>query len=664
MLKIRTTAGTSTLTDRSFTFHTQDINYDIDWGNDQTFEATGVSGNQSHTFPTAGVHTIRFRNLNDVYINSQAGRAKYISVEQWGTSVWNADMSNAFKKASNLTVKSGAGTPDLSAVTNMSQMFHGATSFNGGIGGWNTASVANMLGMFYEATSFNGDIGGWNTAQVTNMSYMFAGQDVFTSFNGDISRWNTASVKDMQIMFQNATSFNGDISRWNTAKVTDMSWMFLGAISFDQNIGEWNVETVTTMENMFRDVTLSIANYDSLLVGWNRQTLQTGVTFNGGYSKYHSEVAHDARTNMISETGHNWTMTDGGRVPPNRHAPAFVAGVVNTVTYAENNTRAVTTVIATDADVGQTVSLALTAGADVDLFIMTPAGELTFKTAPDYENPADMGGNNMYEVTITATDDGIPAMTATQALTITVTDVANEGGGGNSADDFVLKITTNPSINAVDRSFTFHTEDTSYDIDWNNDGIFEDTNISGNPLHTFPTAGEYTIRFRNLTNIRTGSQAGRAKYTSIEQWGTSVWNADMSQAFWGAYNLTMNSSAGTPDMSAVTNMQSMFSGATSFNGDIGNWNTASVTNMRRMFAGAEDFTQDIGRWNTASVTTMEDMFWGATSFDQNIGGWNVEAVTNMSYMFWGATSFDQNLGQVECRSGDEYDFYVQGRDFL
>ena len=119
--------------DKSFTFYTHDTNYDIDWNNDQTFESadTGVSGNQSHTFNTAGTHTIRFRNLNDVFINNQAGKAKYTSIEQWGTSVWNADMSDAFQGASNLIMNPNAGTPDMSAVTNMKWMFSGATSFNG-----------------------------------------------------------------------------------------------------------------------------------------------------------------------------------------------------------------------------------------------------------------------------------------------------------------------------------------------------------------------------------------------------------------------------------------------------------------------------------------------------------------------------------------------------
>ena len=99
-------------------------------------------------------------------------------------------------------------------------------------------------------------------------------------------------------------------------------------------------------------------------------------------------------------------------------------GTVATVAVAENQTE-VTTVVATDADTGQTVSFTLS-GADAGQFSITPAGELTFNTAPDYENPVDMGGNNEYEVTITATDNGMPEKMAMQTLTITVTDVTNE----------------------------------------------------------------------------------------------------------------------------------------------------------------------------------------------------------------------------------------------
>ena len=146
------------------------------------------------------------------------------------------------------------------------------------------------------------------------------------------------------------------------------------------------------MQGMFADVTLSLANYDALLTGWDEQNLQTGVIFDGGDANYNSDVAHVARENMISSDG--WIITDDGRAQPNVHAPVFVRGA--TVAYAENATTAVTTVVATDADAGQTVSFTLSGGADSTLFSISPTGVLTFNTAPDYEVPTDMGTDNVY----------------------------------------------------------------------------------------------------------------------------------------------------------------------------------------------------------------------------------------------------------------------------
>ena len=280
MLKVTTTAGTNA-NDKSFTFYTQDTNYDIDWNNDQTFESTDteVSGNQSHTFNTAGVHTIRFKNLNDVYINNQPDREKYTSIEQWGTSVWNVAMDSAFYGASNLIMNSNAGTPDMGLVTNMACMFREAASFNGDISGWNTSSVTNMSYMFYgdpnNLHAFNQDIGSWNTEKVTTMEAMFCRAG---TFDQDIGRWNTEKVTTMKDMFVRALLFNQDIGNWNTGNVTDMSRMFINAFAFNQDIGRWNVENVTDMQGMIQGA--SVFNQD--IGRWNvaKVTTMEGIFWN------------------------------------------------------------------------------------------------------------------------------------------------------------------------------------------------------------------------------------------------------------------------------------------------------------------------------------------------------------------------------------------------
>ena len=85
------------------------------------------------------------------------------------------------------------------------------------------------------------------------------------------------------------------------------------------------------------------------------------------------------------------------------------------------NTTAVTTLAATDADTGTTLTWSKNGGADADAFTLTTDGVLTFATAPDYENPTDTGSNNSYVVIVQVSD---ATATADLTLTVNVTDVA------------------------------------------------------------------------------------------------------------------------------------------------------------------------------------------------------------------------------------------------
>jgi surface protein len=95
--------------------------------------------------------------------------------------------------------------------------------------------------------------------------------------------------------------------------------------------------------------------------------------------------------------------------------------------------------------------------------------------------------------------------------------------------------------------------------------------------------------------------------------------------------------------SGVTNMDYMFSQATSFDQDISSWDVSQVTDMDWMFCGAMSFNQDISSWDVSKVTYMSNMFGRAKSFNQDISSWDVSQVTHMYHMFHDATAFNQNV---------------------
>ena len=137
-------------------------------------------------------------------------------------------------------------------VTNMREMFENRT-VSGNISYWDVSNVTDMSQMFIVATSFNGPIGDWDVSNVTNMNSMFAGAE---SFNQPIGDWDVSSVTRMGGMFATAESFNQPIGDWDVSSVTDMGYMVANAISFNQNLSSWSVDGVTVCDG-FSDNTPS-----------------------------------------------------------------------------------------------------------------------------------------------------------------------------------------------------------------------------------------------------------------------------------------------------------------------------------------------------------------------------------------------------------------------
>ena len=132
------------------------------------------------------------------------------------------------------------------------------------------------------------------------------------------------------------------------------------------------------------------------------------------------------------------TVTDVNDIAPVFGSPTGSANV--------NEATSTATVVfdanATDADgtpANNTITYSL-GGADLARFnINSATGEVTFAATPNFEAPADTGGDNDYDITVTASD-GVPAHDATQTVTITV---------GNLAPAFDTPADGNPAANEV-----------------------------------------------------------------------------------------------------------------------------------------------------------------------------------------------------------------------
>ncbi len=101
--------------------------------------------------------------------------------------------------------------------------------------------------------------------------------------------------------------------------------------------------------------------------------------------------------------------------------PSFTSAAA--ISVRENVIGAVYRPVATDANSDPITYGATIGGPDAARFVMNPVTrEIRFAASPNFEAPADAGGNNVYDISFTASD---ATGTTTQNVAVTVTNVAN-----------------------------------------------------------------------------------------------------------------------------------------------------------------------------------------------------------------------------------------------
>ena len=628
--------------------------YNIDWG-DGTI-SFNVTGDQTHTYASPGWHTVTISgDFTRIKLGDNTANAlKLVSIDQWGDMQWSS-MQLAFKNARNMVYRA-ADAPDLSRVTDMSQMFASANSFNSNISSWDVSRVTDMSRMFAHTVSFNGDISSWNVSRVTDMSTMFYNTPSFNqnisswdvsrvtdmswmfaqtaSFNQNLPSWNVSRVTDMRAMFYNAYDFNGDISNWNVSQVTDMSTMFDGASSFRQNLGAWYViPDNTIIEKDDAPGTVGHISAQNTFLDGQSPTYGIGT---GGDSALFSIAGSRLMLDAIpANRTHTVNVTSTGTFGTNNHhiLEINILGYVNrppTANAGPDQTIPEGSTVrlagsATDPDRDDILSYLWTHDSTLNITLANATSISTTFVAPQ------LNSDHTLTLTLTVTDQH--NATASDSMNVTIQDVPDP-------DSYFVTtwrtVSPNESITIPVGGST-----SAYHIDWG-DGT-KSSNVIGSQTHTYASPGDHIIKiYGNFSRIHLGGDESNArKLISIDQWGNIQW-ITMREAFAGATNMAYLATD-SPDLSSITDMSEMFTYASSFNGNISHWDVSRVTDMSGMFTGASSFNGNISHWDVSRVTNMKSMFTGASSFNQNLSSWDVSQITDMSTMFSGARAFNGNI---------------------
>ena len=155
-------------------------------------------------------------------------------------------------------------------------------------------------------------------------------------------------------------------------------------------------------------------------------------------------------------------------------------------------------------------------GVDSDEFNLDSNGTLTFKTAPDHENPSDANGDNIYEIRVTARDD----INASNILHIKVTVTDNDDEDNDTLSD------------NWERQY-FGNLDQNASGDYDNDGLTnaDEYNYDTNPTLTdtdgdgLSDSDEINIYDTNASNSDSDSD-GINDYDEINTYDTNATNSD------------------------------------------------------------------------------------------------------------------------------------------
>jgi len=164
----------------------------IDWGDGigQTVQSGGIV---SHVYDVGvtGLVTVTVSGQLEQY-GGNANLQGLVRVENIGFKLGLTSLREAFRNVTNNTTHVNPALPPQ--VTTARGMFReGDPGFDAGT--LNTSNITDMSEMFMDAVTFNDDISGLDTSNVTTMEKMFFVANATMSFNQPIGSWDVSKVQ-------------------------------------------------------------------------------------------------------------------------------------------------------------------------------------------------------------------------------------------------------------------------------------------------------------------------------------------------------------------------------------------------------------------------------------------------------------------------------------
>jgi surface protein len=535
---------------------------------------------------------------------------------------------------------------DVSKVNNMLNMFTGCSEFNRNLS-WNVSKVTNMSGMFDGCSKFNGNISTWEVVDVTNMSLMFNG---CSEFNSNLSLWKVSKVTNMNSMFDGCSKFNGNISTWDVVNVTDMRRMFFNCLQFRSDISSWKLSGISANANA---PTLTEAYINAVQPNFSTQ-YPTAWSFTAPVTAAVIEtilpVANRTQYYMnglrlVRGFKSTWSITIPNRVV---FLPFTDGAILNcTVHWGDDTSNAYNYTVGTGfpkpshtyPNTNATYTLTITGSFTGWSFGDTAHISRTYLRTISYYGGLSLSPNgshfqgctnlttlptttgfgtlalptncsNMFESCTNFTGNGILSLIPDQVTNMSSMFSNCTVFNGNISTWNVTEVTTMSSMFSNCTAFNGNIPNWNVQKVENMSNMFFNCSITGN--------GIFNLTANNMAT-------------------------DMSSMF---SNCTVfNGNISTWNVTQVRNMSSMFSNCTAFNGNIPNWNVQKVENMSNMFFNCINLTGN-GIFNLTAnnmATDMSSMFSNCTAFNGNISTWDVQKVENMSNMFLLCANFKQDV---------------------